>query len=162
MTAPATTGTADAKRPASTAAEAQQLASHLTDAMDALLALVEEETQLVRAGRLADVARLATTKADLAYLYLADLARIKASMTYLAQSHPKILADLRRRHEEFHCLLQINLTVLATVHAVAEGLVRGVAAELNAKAAPRVYGASGRQSTQRATAGRPLAVSRSL
>lgn len=162
MTIPPAPGVAAAKGSAATTAEAQELASHLGNTMDALLALVDEETQLVRAGRLGDVARLAATKADLAYLYLADLGRIKASMGYLAQSHPKILAELRRRHEQFHCLLKINLTVLATAHAVAEGLVRGVAAELNAKASPQVYGASGRQSAPRANGGRPVAVSRSL
>ena len=153
---------ADSQRPASTATEAQELVGHLNDVMDALLAIVEEETQLVRAGRLADVARLAATKADLAHLYLSDLARTKASMEYLSKSQPKMLDALRRRHDEFHCLLQINLTVLATAHAVAEGIVRGVASELNAKAAPQVYGASGRQSRPQAKGARPLAVSRAL
>lgn len=153
---------ADGKRPATTAAEAQELIGHLTDVMDALVAIVEEETQLVRAGRLGDVARLAATKADLAYLYLADLARVKASMNYLSKSQSAMLEALRRRHDEFHCLLQINLTVLATAHAVAEGIVRGVASELNAKTSPQVYGASGRQSPPQPAGRRPLALSRSL
>jgi flagellar biosynthesis/type III secretory pathway chaperone len=161
MTTPPEVRPADAKRPVTTPAEAQELFGHLNDVMDALLAIVEEETQLVRAGRLGEVTRLGPTKADLAYLYLGDIARAKASSTYLSQQHRKMLEDLRRRHDNFHCLLQINLTVLATAHAVAEGIMRGVASELNSKAAPQVYGASGRQTAAKPR-GVPLAVSRAL
>jgi hypothetical protein len=35
--------------------------------------------------------------------------------------------ELRRKHDELHALLRINLTVLATAHAVSEGIIRGVA-----------------------------------
>ena len=163
MTKPSSPGAADSRRPVATAAEAQELVAQLNSVMDALLAIVQEETELVRAGRLGEVAHLTATKTDLAHLYLADVERVKANKGYLLKHSPKLLQDLRRRHDEFHCLLQVNLTVLATAHAVAEGIVRGVASELNAKAAPQVYGAGGRQSAPRPQqGGRPLAVSRSL
>src|SRR5262249_62271258 len=67
-------------RPIGNPAEAQQVIGHLSDVMDGLLALVEEETKLVRLGRLADVGRLAEKKAKLARLYLADTSRLQASM----------------------------------------------------------------------------------
>ena len=38
---------------------------------------------------------------------------------------PDLLAALRKQHDTFNALLQINLTVLATAHAVSEGLIRG-------------------------------------
>ena len=38
----------------------------------------------------------------------------------------------------------MNLTVLATAHAVSESIMRGVSAELARKATPQAYGASGR------------------
>ena len=41
----------------------------------------------------------------------------------------------------FNALLQINLTVLATAHAVSEGLIRGAHAEVARKNAPQTYGA---------------------
>ena len=162
MTKPSSPGAADARRPVATAAEAQELIGQLNSVMDTLLAIVQEETVLVRAGRLGEVARLTATKTDLAHLYLADIGRVRASKEYLTQHSPRLLQDLRRRHDEFHCLLQVNLTVLATAHAVAEGIVRGVASELSAKAAPQVYGAGGRQSAPRPQGGRPLALSRTL
>jgi len=59
-------------------------------------------------------------------------------------------------------MLQINLTVLATAHAVAEGIIRGVADEINKAAAPQVYGASGNRTPPSPRNAQPLAVSRVL
>ncbi len=95
-------------------------------------------------------------------MYIADLLRLRASQAYLMQTLPQKLQNLRQRHDTFRALLQINLTVLATAHAVSEEIVRGVSSELARKAAPQTYGASGRPNTPRARAGQPLAVSRSL
>jgi len=149
-------------RPIGTQAEAQQVIGHLSDVMDALLGLVEEETQLVRVGRLTDVARLAEKKAGLARLYLTDIARLQASQPYLSKMVPGVLQVLRERHNTFRAMLQINLTVLATAHAVAEGIIRGVSDEINRNAAPQVYGASGRQSVPPPRTAQPLALSRVL
>lgn len=149
-------------RPIGDQAEAQQVIGHLSDVMDALLALVEEETKLVRLGRLAEVGQLAEKKAKLARLYLADTSRLQASQPYLAKTVPGVLQVLRERHNTFRAMLQINLTVLATAHAVAEGIIRGVSDEINRSAAPQVYGASGRQAVPPPRSAQPLAVSRVL
>jgi hypothetical protein len=149
-------------RPIGDQAEAQQVIGHLGDVMDALLALVEEETRLVRLGRLTEMARLAEKKTKLARLYLADTARLHASQAYLSKMVPGVLQVLRERHNTFRSMLQINLTVLATAHAVAEGIIRGVSEMINKNAAPQVYGASGRQAAPPPRNAQPLAVSRVL
>jgi len=149
-------------RPVGDPAEAQAVIGHLSDVMDALLGVVEEETQLVRLGKLTEVARLEPKKTNLARLYLADTARLQASQPYLAKTVPGVLRVLRERHNTFRAMLQINLTVLATAHAVAEGIIRGVSAELNRNAAPQTYGASGRRNTPPPRSAPPLSVSRSL
>jgi len=149
-------------RPIDSQNEAQQVIGHLSDVMDALIGVVEEETKLVRAGRLGEVARLRGEKSDLARLYVADAARVQASQGYLAKAIPGVLRVLRERHNTFRSILQINLTVLATAHAVAEGIIRGVSDEINRKAAPQLYGASGRQTAPSPRAAQPLAVSRVL
>jgi len=149
-------------RPISDQAEAQQVVGHLSDVMDALLALVEEETQHVRLGRLTEVPRLAEKKAKLARLYLADTARLQASGPYLAKTLPVVLDALRERHNTFRALLQLNLTVLATAHAVSEGIIRGAAEQISRKSAPQVYGASGRHNVSNPRQAQPMAVSRSL
>lgn len=143
-------------------AEAQRVIGHLSDVMDALIRIVEEETKLVRAGRLTEVARLRPEKTDLARRYLADTARLQASQAYLAKAVPGVLRVLRERHTTFRNMLQINLTVLATAHAVAEGIIRGVSEEINRKSTPQTYGASGRKSAAYAGRAQPLAVSRVL
>jgi hypothetical protein len=142
--------------------EAEQVIIHMLEVMDALLTTLDEETQLVRAGRLRAAAKLGPPKAELARLYIADLLRLRDNQTYLAQTVPATLDSLRRRHDTFRALLQINLTVLATAHAVSEGIVRGVSSELARQAEPQTYGSSGRPNAPRARASHPLAVSRSL
>ncbi len=149
-------------RPITDQAEAQQVVGHLSDVMDALLALVEEETQHVRLGRLTEVPRLAEKKAKLARLYLGDTARLQASQTYLSKAVPGVLQVLRERHNTFRAMLQINLTVLATAHAVAEGIIRGVSNEINKAAAPQLYGANGSRTAPPPRSAQPLAVSRIL
>ncbi len=151
-----------APRPVSSHADAEFLVKHLLDVMDALLGTVEEETQLVRAGKLNDAAALEASKSDLSRLYIADTLRVRASQDYLVKTVPETIERLRKRHEEFRALLQINLTVLATAHAVSESIMRGVSDEMARKATPQGYGASGRTATPTAGAQQPLAVSRAL
>ena len=79
-----------------------------------------------------------------------------------AKDAPEALAQLERKHDEFRALLQINLTVLATAHAVSEGIMRGVSDELARKTAPSTYGATGRANAPGPNAAQPLAVSRVL
>ena len=143
-------------------ADAGLLIQHFGQVMDGLLAAIEQETELVRAGKLAEAAKLEPTKTELSQLYIADTARVRASQAYLQEAMPAALADLRRRHDLFHALLQMNLTVLATAHAVSESIIRGVSNELARKATPQGYGASGRTVTPGPSSQQPLAVSRVL
>jgi hypothetical protein len=149
-------------RPVGSPAEAEVLIKHLLDVMDALLGTVEEETELVRAGKLAEAAKLEPAKTDLSRMYIADTMRIKASQGYLSQTTPALVDDLRKRHDLFRALLQMNLTVLATAHAVSESIMRGVSTELARKATPQAYGASGRATAPAASSRQPLTLSRVL
>jgi hypothetical protein len=149
-------------RPVASQGEAEALIRHLLDVMDALLGTVEEETELVRAGKLIEAAKLEPTKAELSRMYVADTTRIKASQGYLARTTPEMVDDLRKRHDEFRALLQMNLTVLATAHAVSESIMRGVSNELARKATPQAYGATGRATAPPVSSQQPLTVSRVL
>jgi hypothetical protein len=150
-------------RPVANGAEAELLMKHLMDVMDALLGVVEEETKLVRGGDLAGAARLEPSKTELTRLYFHDAARLKSSQELLKRTMPDVFAALRERHDLFHALLQINLTVLATAHAVSESIMRGVSDEMSRnKATPNAYGASGRAYTPPRSSAQPLAVSRVL
>jgi hypothetical protein len=161
MTAP-TEAQVPAPRPIRSPAEAELLISHFYDVMDALLGIIEEETELVRAGKLSEAAKLEQSKAELSRLYVADTERIRTNQGYLADSAADMLAGLRRRHDEFRAVLQMNLTVLATAHAVSESIMRGVSDELARKATPQAYGASGRPTVPSAGSRQPLTLSRVL
>jgi hypothetical protein len=143
-------------------AQAMAAATELSAVMDAIVRLIEQETELVRAGRLAEATALQTAKSDLAARYYASASRIKTMLAAMRSAERQALSELQRKHGEFRALLQINLTVLATAHAVSEGIMRGVSDELARKAAPSTYGATGRANAPAAAAAQPLAVSRVL
>src|ERR1041384_3045608 len=151
-----------APQPIQSRAEAENLVRPLLAAMDALVATVEQETALVRAGKLKDAVALETTKSELARAYVADTAQVKANLPVLSQQIPDLLAALRQQHDTFNALLQINLTVLATAHAVSEGLIRGAHGEVARKDAPASYGNSGRPTAPPRSAATPISVSRTL
>jgi hypothetical protein len=153
---------ATAATPPATKAEIIALIAHLAGVMDELLAVIEKETALVRAGKLNDAAQLSQIKTDLAAAYMSDAAQLKADPAMTAQLAGNEIDALRQRHDLFHALLQINLTVLATAHAVSEGIMRGVHDEVTRKASPQTYGASGRHAAAPRGAAQPLTVSRVL
>jgi hypothetical protein len=149
-------------RTISTPAEARKLAEELMDVMNALLAIIERETELVRAGRIREAIGLEEQKSELSRRYMVAVEHLKNAQKHLAQVAPELLTTLRRHHDTFRAMLQINLTVLATAHAVSEGIVRGVNAEIQRKNIPNTYTASGQRATPGPRNMTPLSVSRSL
>ena len=155
----------DAPAPALSAAtptDARKLADSLMDVMSELLGVIERETELVRAGKLREAMTLESAKTGLSRRYVNAVAQLKASQKYLAETAPELLTALHRHHDTFHAMLQINLTVLATAHAVSEGIVRGVNAEMQRRNIPQTYTANGQRATPGPRHITPLAVSRSL
>jgi hypothetical protein len=148
--------------PIASAGEAEHAIANLNKIMDRLIDTVEEETARLRAGRLRDAVELDEAKVELARAYAAESERVKSAKDIIAQSLPDALDALRKRHDAFQALLQKNLTVLATAHAVSEGIIRGVSGELARKQAPSTYGASGRANAPSSKTSQPLAISRTL
>ena len=148
--------------PIASAGEAERALANLNKIMDRLIDTVEEETARYRAGRLRDAVELDEAKVELARAYAAESERVKAAKDIIAKSLPDALDALRKRHDAFQTLLKKNLTVLATAHAVSEGIIRGVSGELARKQAPSTYGASGRANTPSSKTSPPLAISRTL
>jgi hypothetical protein len=152
----------NAGAPIATAGDAEQAIVNLNVIMDHLVGTVEEETAHMRAGRIRDALALDGTKAQLARSYAAESARLKAAKDALGRAAPEALDNLIQRHHAFEALLQTNLVVLATAHAVSEGIIRGVSSELNRKHTPQTYGATGHPTVPARRTSPPLALSRSL
>lgn len=147
---------------ATTAAEARKLAENLMEVMSALLSLIERETELVRAGKLREAMAFEPKKSELSRRYVGVVGQLKASQKFLAQSAPELLTALHRHHDTFRAMLQVNLTVLATAHAVTENIVRSVNTEMQRRKMPNTYTASGRRAAPGPRHITPLSVSRSL
>jgi hypothetical protein len=147
---------------ATTAAEARKLADNLMEIMSALLGVIERETELVRAGKLREAMRLEPQKSEWSRRYVSAVGHLKASQKFLSQTAPEFLTTLHRHHDVFRSMLQINLTVLATAHAVSENIIRGVNAEMQRRNLPNAYTAAGRQVSPGPRHTMPLSVSRTL
>jgi hypothetical protein len=147
---------------AATPTEARKLAEHLMDVMSGLLGVIERETELVRAGKIREAMALEPKKSELSRRYAGAIACLKASQKYLTQAAPELLNTLHRHHDVFRSMLQINLTVLATAHAVSESIVRGVNTEMQRRNIPNTYTAAGRRAAPGPRNITPLSVSRSL
>ena len=148
--------------PVKTAAEADALVTQVIGVIAELADVLQQETEHLRAGRIGAASAVAEPKRDLSRRYVAGTLRLKASRPQLAQVAPERRAALQERHAALRALLQTNLTVLATAHAVSEGIVRGVSKEITRRSVPQTYGASGRANAPTRGTGVPLAVSRTL
>ena len=144
-----------------TAAEAERTIDDVSALIERLSGLMEQETALVHAGRLRHASDLGKAKSELAGALFASGERLKANAKFLLQAAPERCAALRNRQDTFRAVLQKNMIVLATTHAVSEGIMRRLSGDLARKASPQVYGASGR-ATANPRHGRPLALSRVL
>ena len=163
MTTPAPSARpASPAAPVSSPSEARRLAEGLIDVMSALLGIIEQETELVRAGSLRDAMALEAKKAEASQRYMAAITQLKDNSDYFRKSTPELLTALHRHHDVFRAMLEVNLTVLATAHAVSEGLVRGVNNEVQRKNLPQGYTAAGQRTQPAPRQAAPLAVSRVL
>lgn len=147
--------------PIRTPTEAEQAIGEMTLLIEKLSAIIEQETALVRAGKLRNAMALEASKSQLAGQLFVAGERLKAG-TKALRGAPALCKELAKVQNDFHALLQKNMVVLATAHAVSEGIMRRLSGDLARKAAPQVYGASGRAAVPNPRHGRPLAVSRSL
>ena len=147
---------------ASTPAEARKLAENMMDVMSALLGVIERETELVRAGKIREAMASEAKKSELSRRYVSAVTHLKASHKYLTETAPELLTTLHRHHDVFRAMLQINLTVLATAHAVSESIVRSVNTEVQRRNIPNTYTSAGRRVTPGPRHMTPIAVSRSL
>lgn len=148
--------------PIATPADAARALTEINAILDTLEKTIEEETEQVRNGRVSAGLSLDSMKLALARQYAAQIERIRSAGDIVRRAAPTGLAALRARHEAFHALLSRNMTVLATAHAVGEGIIRGVSGELARRQVPSTYGASGRAMSPPPRASQPLAVSKAL
>src|SRR4051812_14952318 len=141
--------------------EAERLLDGVLGVMAELETALAEETGHLRLGRIAAGLAHAPRKEELTATYLQSLEAVKANAIALARFAPEGVARLKRAHGAFGRAVEANQTVLATVRAVSESLVKGISDELNRAAQPRTY-APGHFQAPRHARSEALVVSRSL
>ncbi len=99
---------------------ASDICAVIETTMDSLLQLIEAESVLLRAGKHVAAAALDARKNDFAAAYLADLAMLRQIGPELEHFAPEAVERLRRLHEEFVSVLQIDMAALATARAAAD------------------------------------------
>ena len=143
----------------STHHDAEALLSRIGDSMVALVKIFEEETSLVKAGKLSEASTLTEEKAALASQYLREIEILKANAGFIGRAVPSLIEELRKAHAAFRDILALNLRVVATAQSVAEGIMRGAASQAAARIAPKGYSADGRIAAKAPV--RPVVLSRS-
>jgi hypothetical protein len=145
-----------------TPAAAKQTIETVAGVIGRLYDVIERETALVQKGEVRNAAALGPAKAELAGLLFGCGEQLKANAAFLLQAAPDSCAALKRAEEAFRAVLQKNMVVLATSHAVSEGIVRRLSGDLAKKTSPQVYGSSGRAVAPNPKRVLPLAVCRTL
>ncbi len=90
------------------------------------------------------------------------MGQLKNSNAFFAESASELLQTLHHHHNVFRAMLQVNLTVLATAHAVSEGIIRGVNGEMRKKNMPQTYTSTGQRTLPNPRNAAPLSVYRML
>jgi hypothetical protein len=126
--------------------DAERLVFNVTATMASLERVLETETEHLQAGRIRDGLAQEQRKSELAGAYLRGLEACKSNAVALARFTPEHIETLKLAHSGFRRAVERNQTVIATARSVSEGLVRGLAEEMNRAANPQVYGASRRLS----------------
>jgi len=162
MTSQASANNAPTLQRIASPAEARKLAEELIDAMKNLLGILEHETDLVRAGNVRDATALESAKNESSGRYVRIVSTLRNNAAYFKQAVPDLLATLQRHHDIFRAMLQVNLTVLATAHAVTEGIIRGVNGEVQRQRMPQGYTAGGQRAAPSPRHATPLTFNRAL
>lgn len=138
------------------------VAAALRSAIDTLQQIIETETKFIRAGDLKGSTQLEPQKSDASRGYVAAVTRAQKAQRLMQRLLPDVLQSLHDQHERLRAALQVNLTVLATAHAVSEAVVRGVNTEAQKRTMPQTYTAHGQRVAPGPRNVVPISVSRTM
>ena len=131
------------RAPIADAEEASGLCDVIESAMDNLIATIEEESRLVRNGKVFEASQLQPKKAGLSDVYVKAMLYAREQSGALKSLAPEAISRLQQRHREFRALLRINMAVLSTARDVSEDIVRTVSKKVGKGTKPSTYGNTG-------------------
>jgi hypothetical protein len=141
---------------------ADELCRRALGVLDSLVAVMNEETTLLRAGRFRETGPVTAEKTALAQDYVGLVRSIQRQTGRLLKEAPEEVRLLRAGHERLATQMAENLKVLATARAVTDEVLTDVAAALGQRNQARTYGASGELPQHGASLARGIALNRAL
>lgn len=142
--------------------EPQELCERAGSALSELIGVMNAETTLLRAGKLADAAQLTLRKARLAQDYVHAARQVQDQAAAIRAAAPEAAERLRESHAALATQLAENLRVLASAKSLTENLIGDVARRVGAAAVPSTYSGDGASASGSATGARGIAVNRAL
>ena len=141
---------------------AADLCGRAAGTLDELVTIMNQETTLLRAGRMREAGALTADKTRLAQDYVMFARSVQRQIGRLKHEAPGEVERLRNGHERLATQLADNLRVIATARSVTEDLLSDVAAAVGQSARPKTYGASGQVASAPGHAARGIAINRAL
>lgn len=131
--------------------------------LSALVAIMNNETTLLRAGHFRDAAALSAEKTRLAQDNVTYSRAVQRQAERLKAQAPAAVEKLRIGHEQLATQMAENIKVIATARAVTEDVLTDVAAAVGRASQARTYGASGElPRVNAAAASKGIAINRAL
>jgi len=139
-----------------------ELCQRALGVLESLVTIMNEETTLLRAGRMREAGAITAQKTALAQDYVGLVRSIQRQTARLLKEAPDDVRQLRAGHERLATQMAENLKVLATARAVTEDILTDVADAVGKSARPKTYGASGEIGGTTAQPARGIAINRAL
>lgn len=141
---------------------AAELCRRGLETLEALVTVLNQETTLLRAGRLREAGAVTAQKTALAQDYVGLVRAIQRQTARLLKEAPDEVRQLRAGHERLATQMAENLKVLATARSVTETVLTDVAEAVGNASRPKTYGADGEIAKPAAGLARGIAINRSL
>jgi len=121
----------------------EQVCADADVSLRALVDVMNNETTLLRAGKLLAASELAAEKAELAQKYVGLARAIQSNVTEIKEKAPHLLQKLQQGQTSLATQMAENLRVLATAKSLTEDIVSSVASQLGQSNQTAAYGNTG-------------------
>jgi hypothetical protein len=141
---------------------AAELCRRTMATLESFISIVNEETTLLRAGRVKEASLLSAEKTALAQDYMGLVRSVQRQGERLRAEAPDEVELLRSRHDRLATQLAENLKVLATAREITEEVLTDVANTVGRNTRARTYAATGRLGEASETSANGIAINRAL
>lgn len=142
---------------------ADALCAALMKTTSDLMALLDRETVVLRAGKIDELASLQLRKAALNAILMRDIAQFRGSVVFMREAVPSRLAALKEHFQLFQQTLDTNQAALSAMRAVSDALLKAIAAQAGAaQSGPETYGKNASTLTMPPRRPSAISVDRSL